>query len=39
MAVFWSEERDKEERGAAEMVGGVVLLIGLGVLVVVLFII
>ena len=36
MAVFWSEERDQEERGPAEMMGGVIVLLGLAVLVVVL---
>ena len=39
MAVFWSEERDKEERASSEMVGGVFVLLGLAVLVVVLFIV
>ena len=39
MAVFWSEERDEEERGGTEMVGGVIVLLGLAVLVLVLFIV
>ena len=39
MAVFWSEERDEEERGPTEMVGGVIVLLGLAVLVLVLFIV
>ena len=39
MAVFWSEERDKEERAGAEMVGGVIVLLGLAALAIVLFII